>query len=134
MSFDIQFSNFVAYPAGMDYALKNPGGTLGRHLKARAVRVQSAAILQAGMRTGQLRSSIRVDHERATYGQKVTVGAYVPHAYIHHEGTRPHVITRGGGEVMRFTKGSRVIYSREVLHPGTRPNRYLSDNMWLMLT
>lgn len=117
--------------SGYEYVLKRPEGTVGRDLHRRANRVQNAARLQVGVRTGALKMSITTNHIRTARGQAVEVGSSLPYALMHHEGTRPRVIHGRNGGVLRFTSQSRVVYSRTVKHPGTRPNRYLTDNLWL---
>lgn len=124
---------WVPYKPVLDYELKQPQGMVGRHLHARGRAIQTAARAQVGVRTGALKASIAVSQERAIGGQIVKVGSTLPYALMHHEGTRPHVITHNRGGMLRFTRGTRIVYTREVMHPGTRPNRYLSDNLYLAL-
>jgi len=125
---------FVANPVGMDYVLKQEYGMVGKFLKAGARKVVVAAKLQAGVKTGALKASIHFTQERASYGQVVRIGSPLNYAAIHHEGTRPHVITGRNGGMLRFTSRNRVVYTRQVMHPGTRPNKYLSDNLGLVFT
>ena len=75
---------------------------------------------------------VRLVH-RAADVPTVRVGSEDPIAYLHHEGTRPHVIVPRRASVLVFwsNKSGRVIYNRRVLHPGTGPNRYLTDNLHL---
>lgn len=125
---------FVESKSGMDYTLKAGEGITGRYLKKQAMKVRVAAQAQAGMHSGALKMSINVSQERTATGQVVRIGSSLPYALLHHEGTRPHMITGRNGGMLRFTASGRVVYSRAVLHPGTRPNKYLSDNLWLFLT
>lgn len=122
---------FYPYKPVLDVVLKEPQGMVGRYLHARGVAIQTAARAQAGVRTGALKASIGIEHERAIGGQLIRVGSKLPYALLHHEGTRPHRITAQPTGMLRFTRGTRVVYAREVLHPGTRPNKYLSDNLYL---
>jgi hypothetical protein len=63
-------------------------------------------------------------------GAAIKVGSRLSYAYMHHEGTKPHVITPNPpNTVLVFGKGSRVIHTKMVKHPGTKPNRYLSDQL-----
>lgn len=125
---------FVESKTGMDYTLKAAEGVTGRYLKKQAMKVRMAAQAQVGMRSGALKLSINVSQERTTTGQIVRIGSTLPYALAHHEGTKPHMIVGRNGGMLRFTASSRVVYSRAVLHPGTKPNKYLSDNLWLFLT
>lgn len=122
---------FTPYRPAMDYMLNNPAGMVGRHIAKRGRIVMMAAKRQVGVDTGMLRASIHMRHGVDARGQFVKVGSNRDYALMHHEGTRPHVITPNRAKVLRFTAGSRVVYTRKVMHPGTRPNRYLKDNLYL---
>ena len=125
----------------IDKILNSPTGEVGRDLKRRADRIRDAAKLQVGVKTGRLRRSIRVyGHRRSTLGQKIQIGSSVPYALMHHEGTKPHIITPNNHRFLKFkpTGGSRggwnvladgSVLARQVRHPGTKPNRYLSDSV-----
>ena len=125
---------FVPNPPGMDWTLKNPEGTVGRHMKGIGRKISVAAKAQVGVHTGLLKMSINSSQERTSTGQLVKIGSMVPHALVHHEGSRPHMIHGRNGGMLRFTQSGRVVYHRSVMHPGTRPNRYLADNLYLALT
>jgi hypothetical protein len=122
----------VFRPAALDNLLHEPSGTVGRHLAAVGRRIVAAAKQQVGVDTGRLKNSIHMRHVRAGVGQFIEVGSPVKHALVHHEGSRPHLIVPNRAQVLRFTSGSRVIYTHTVRHPGTRPNRYLTDNLYLI--
>lgn len=64
-------------------------------------------------------------------GVKVLVGSEDPIALFHHEGTRPHVIRARRKPMLVFywPKVGRVVAFKQVRHPGTQPNRYLSDSL-----
>jgi hypothetical protein len=115
------------------HELKSPTGTVGRYLHVRGEAIRLAAMMQAGKRDGTLARSIFLQHESTTYGQKMTIGSNVRYAYYHHEGTMPHPIIAKGANVLRFSRGGRIIYSRNVLHPGSRPNKFLADNLPMIL-
>jgi len=92
-----------------------------------------AATMQVGVDSGRLKKSLKMTHERAGTGQFVKVGSKLNYALMHHEGTRPHIITPNRAQILAFNKGSRVIYATQVRHPGTKANRYLKDNLYLAL-
>jgi hypothetical protein len=117
----------------LDVMLNQRAGLVGRHLMRRGTLIQSAARAQVGVKTGALRSSINVVLERTVYGQMMTIGSTLNYALLHHNGSRPHIIKPKNAQMLRFTQRGRVVYSRAVLHPGTRPNRYLADNLYLIL-
>jgi hypothetical protein len=126
---------FKPYKSQMDYLLKQPQGVVGRHLFKKATMIREMARMQVGFKTGALYASISVSgHERTMTGQSIRIGSTLPYAHMHHEGTRPHMIAGQNGGMLRYTRGGRVVYSRAVMHPGTRPNRYLSDNLIYALT
>jgi hypothetical protein len=65
--------------------------------------------------------------------QVIKIGANSPHAMVHHQGTRPHLIRGKDQQMLRFKKGSRIIYTRQVMHPGTKANKYLTDQFKFFL-
>ena len=123
---------FVQNKAGMYYVLKSPVGPVGNHMRGIGRKIQVAAKMQAGYRTGALKLSIGISQNATLTGQEVRVGSSVRHALAHHEGTRPHRITGRNGGMLRFAKQGRIVYARSVMHPGTRPNKYLSDHLWVV--
>lgn len=103
----------------------------------RQVRVGHVAAGQ-GSSGVNLRDTItkRIVRNPTTGGIEIVVGSNHPIALIHHEGTRPHLIrprperlARNPNAMLAFPGGGGVIFAREVHHPGTHPNRYLSDNL-----
>jgi len=87
---------------------------------------------RGGRRGGTLRDSIvtRLVTGGAE-GVMVLVGSEDPIALIHHEGTEPHPIhaRRKPFLVFYWPKTARVMRLRSVNHPGTQPNRYLTDSL-----
>lgn len=111
-------------------------GLVGRDLDRRALRIEQAAKAQVGVQTGNLQRSIKRTWTRSN-GQKlsVSVGSNQRHAALHHEGTRPHVIRARNSSSLRYEADSgEVVFAKSVVHPGTRPNRYLTDNLRLAVT
>lgn len=90
-----------------------------------------AARAQVGKETGALARSIHYNIQRWGGLPELKIGSASPIAYIHHEGTRPHAISARGGQFLRFSSKGRVVYDRTVMHPGTKPNRFLTDNLYL---
>lgn len=78
-----------------------------------------------GVKTGALRKNISGRHLGNSMGQFVTIGADRPYALMHHDGTKPHVITPQNGKLLHFRVGGRHVYTDLVHHPGTKPNPYL---------
>lgn len=79
---------------------------------------------QVGVRTGALRNKIVSYHTGSARGQVYGIKATKKYAYLHHEGTKAHEMTivRAGGR-------SKVLISRTVMHPGTKPNPYLRNQL-----
>jgi hypothetical protein len=118
--------------AELDFLLNSPEGDVGKYLAKKGRLIMAAAKAQVGIRTGALRSSIHMRHLRDSRGQYVKIGSNLDYALLHHQGTKPHVIRPDRAKVLRFVRGSRVIYTTSVMHPGTKANRYLSDNLKLV--
>lgn len=116
----------------LDFYLNDPYGPVGRYMFTRGRAIMAAAKAQVGVNTGRLKNSIHMRQSRAPLGQTMTIGSPLSYALAHHEGTRPHIITPDKAEFLRFTSRSRVVYSRAVRHPGTKPNKFLADNLYLI--
>ena len=112
--------------------LREPHGLVGRHLAKRGAMIVAAAKRQVGVKTGALRASIHMRYVRRGPGQAIQVGSPLKYALAHHEGTRPHLIVPNRARVLRFSAGGRVVYTHAVRHPGTRANKYLTDNLYLI--
>jgi hypothetical protein len=118
----------------MKYMLQGPNGLVDRDMRRRALIVQSAAQARAGVRTGALKKSIHTRRNtRSGGGFQYEVGSEKNYALIHHEGAAPHLIVANRAQSLRFTAGGRVVYTRQVSHPGFRANRYLKDSLRLAL-
>lgn len=130
-------TKFVPRYNGMYYTLKSPAGPVGRHLYKRALIIQAGARAQVGFKTGRLKSSIHIMQKATPTGQEVMIGSPVKeYALIHHNGSKPHVILPrrvGGKLVFMSTSGGRMrlVVTDRVNHPGTKPNPYLTD--WLFV-
>ena len=130
----IGFSNMriVFRRPQLDYYLNNTKGPVGRYMFERGLRIMMAAKGQVGVKTGALKASINMTQYRVPMGQNVKIGSPLSYALLHHEGTKPHIITPDRAEVLRFSSRGRVVYTRIVRHPGTKPNKYLADNLYLI--
>jgi hypothetical protein len=124
-----KITNVILYDAVLAKELRGPSGIVWKYMSRRGKLALEAAKKQVGVRTGALRMSINMKHLANATGQYIWIGSNKSYAYIHHEGSRPHLITPSRASTLRFTSGARIIYSRAVLHPGTRPNRYLSSQL-----
>lgn len=132
-NFSFQTTRLTINKPVLDQFLNSPNGAVGKYLTTRARLIVVAAKRQVGVDTGALRTSIGIlAHGREIRGQTITIGSRNRIAYLHHEGSRAHTIQARDHQLLRFSAGGRVIYSNRVMHPGTRPNRYLSDNLVLV--
>jgi hypothetical protein len=111
------------------YLLKSPSGSVGRWLTRQAVLVTAKAKSQAGVKTGALKASINWSYGINPVGPFVKIGSSVSYAYVHHEGTKAHIITPRTNKSLKFSSKGAIIFTQRVRHPGTRPNRYLTDNL-----
>lgn len=118
--------------------LRSPSEPVGRTLIALATEVQTLAKAQVGYDTRKPAGSEGGAHLRDTIvkrivqegnGIAVYVGSSHPIALMHHEGTRPHEIRPNKAQVLAFEMDGQVIFATVVHHPGTAPNRYLSDSL-----
>lgn len=122
--------NVVLYKPILQFELRHHYGMVGRHLHKIGNRIQQRAKRQVGVKTGALRSSIRMRHVKIRGEAAVKIGAYTNYALLHHRGTRPHVITPNPPrQALVFRSGARIVHAKVVNHPGTRPNRYLTDQL-----
>ncbi len=133
VQFTYRFKGLRLYEPEFTIMINGDDGLVGRYMKRKARAMVFAAKAQAGYKTGALKKSIHFRHTTHAYGHKLWIGSRLSYAYMHHEGTKPHIILPKKAEVLRFTKGTRVIYSRGVRHPGTKPNRYLSNQLAIAL-
>lgn len=118
-------SHFTVSERGLD-ELYSDRGDVGRY----AQRIQRDIVFLAkryvGKRTHRLENSIRGRVLRGTDGAiAIEVTAHDNIALIHHDGTRPHLITARTGRTVRFSDKGKMVYARVVHHPGTRPNPFL---------
>lgn len=131
-NFEFVFQDLDIYRVPLDNMLNNPTGEVGKYLRRRGLAVLAAAQAQVGVDTGELKRSLKMTHLRDSRGQYLWIGSHLGYALAHHNGTKPHVIVPREAPILRFSTGTRIVYTRHVNHPGTRPNRYLSDNMRLV--
>lgn len=137
----------VVDPAKLRELTTGAGGPVYRHLMKRARAVQAEAKTRVGVykpppagprrdrQPGTLRDSIIIRTvEETSGGISVQVGSEDKIALIHHEGTVPHVIRPRPANPWQmlffwWDKVGGVVAARKVNHPGTRPNRFLTDSL-----
>lgn len=104
-------------------------GMVGKHIQRLGDRISLRAKRQVGVQTGRLRASIRSKIMEGRRGPMAIIGSSQRHALLHHEGSRPHQIFPNKRKALRFKQGGRIVYAHHVNHPGTKANKYLSDNL-----
>jgi hypothetical protein len=85
--------------------------------------IASDAQILAPVDTGNLRGSIGTDLDDDGLG--ATVGPTASYGAIVEWGSAPHIIRPKNGGFLRFVIGGRVVFTRQVMHPGTAPQPYL---------
>lgn len=116
------------YKDAVHTVLREPDGLVYPFMDTVAKRIIRKAKVQVGVDTSALKNSIRYTIRGGTpVFVKITAHDYK--AMMHHEGTKPHVIRASKGKTLKIGSGSRVTYIKQVNHPGTKPNRYLTDSM-----
>jgi hypothetical protein len=127
---------FVLDNQALDELLRGPDGPVYESMLRRADNLQRAAEDQIPYGTGDpgpyghLRGSLtkRIYGQEGSSAIEVWVGSEHPRALLHHEGTRPHTIIAHEKQ-LHFEMDGIEVFARRVNHPGTKPNRYLTDNL-----
>lgn len=123
----------------MARVLRSPSGPVARHMIERATIVQAAAKAQAPRRTGCLQDSIVKRIE--AFGDEIAIRIVsdttpcsptrTSYSLFVHEGTAPHDIYPQNASVLAFEIHGQTVFAAHVHHPGTKPNRFLADNLHL---
>jgi len=133
--FTFAVSKVIIYKPQLHRELNTRSGGLWKALDKRGDYAVKMAKAQVGVKSGKLRASIHKRHVGNFTGQYLWIGSKVNYAYAHHEGTKPHIIMpKIPTRLLRFTsKGRLVITPGPVLHPGTKRNPYLSNQLRLFV-
>lgn len=117
------------------------GGSLGagvndilqRRLR-QIIRLAAAdARVNSPVDTGRMAQAIKEDPITSVSPFRVVGGitSHAPYSVFVHEGTRAHVIPRGGGgpgqKILKFKAGGETLFRRTVNHPGARPRPFLTN-------
>lgn len=131
----------ILNPQALNALLRGSSGPVVRHLSKRGEEVKEIAKRKVGVSKpdpirpgkpiGRLRNSIvkritTVNNEPAVL-VGVFAGPATRYAAFHHEGTVPHVIRAVRKPLLVFWAGGGVVRTKRVNHPGTRPNRFLTE-------
>lgn len=102
--------------------LRARGSIAHRRLSTRTERVANIAQQEAPGRMGDYISWKVTDGPRGLQGVIVCDHPAVKYVL---DGTRPHLIRPRRAKALRFEVSGRVVYTKLVRHPGTRPNNFL---------
>lgn len=96
----------------------------------RDIREHAAANHRFTSRTGSLERSI----SSTTYDDPITGVVFLdsgiaPYGFYVHQGTGPHAIVPKRKKVLRWALGGDFVFAKAVLHPGTKPDRFL-EGAW----
>lgn len=135
------FGDIVVWDAAkLAEVLRSENGPVLRHVLELAERVKTRAKEKVGVHKpdpwgrpldrapGTLMDSIvkRVV-VRGSGDPVVEVGSDDRIALWHHEGTQPHMIAARNAPKLIFWSGGSVVFAKVVSHPGTEPNRFLTE-------
>lgn len=116
----------VLYKDRIHFLLREPGGLVYPYIEKKAKQVVRLAKAQVGVDTGDLKRSIGYTiRGGAPVYAKIT--ASDKKAMMHHEGTKPHIIRPKKAQALRFSSHGKIVVTKLVHHPGTKPNHFLTD-------
>lgn len=119
-------ARFVYSKSGENEILRAKNGMTDRHMRSLASKIELLAKNQVGVDTGKLRGSIHtINIHSGMPGYRI--GSSNKIARLHHNGSRPHMIYAAKGKKLKISRYGTIIYREKVFHPGTKPNRYLTD-------
>lgn len=136
----------VMDPVAVALLTRSPAGPVVKMLVVRGERVQMAA--RAQVRMGHVGGGVQGTGGRGNLRDSIVkrlvldepgfvtmrVGSDDPIALLHHEGTKPHVILPVNKQSLAFMMPQGgMVFAKRVNHPGTKPNHYLTDNLYLAL-
>jgi len=120
-------ASFEKFDAEWNHLLRGKGGMVFNHIDTLGQRVRRLARRQVGKKTMALYNSIKCNTVSNGRGGPVsTITADNKIAMIHHNGSRPHIITPRRQTTLRFPVRGKMVYTKLVHHPGTKPNRFLT--------
>lgn len=124
MSFTIKFTETDLHLFTGPF-LRDPEGPVARDMKSRGRKLVALAKIECPKKTGHLAESIGMTFVPGL-NPTVIVRANTRYAEWVHEGTNPHLITPNNHRYLRFVHRGRVVYARQVHHPGATANRFLT--------
>ncbi len=120
---------WVKHQANWAYNFNSVEGMVGDHISGLGVTLVRRARVQAGKSSFALVRSMHSDLGVRGGEVEAQVGSPLSYALMHHEGTNAHWIAARHSKALRFQQRGIVRYASRVWHPGTAPNKYLTDNL-----
>lgn len=117
----------IVNPAAVAGLLRGAGGPTDVFSRTKAVEMAAIARRIVGVKSGATKRSIRVTR---SVSPAWNVKARSRAALVHHEGSRPHLMSNGpysfvpGQGKHGYFSGKKIVVPT-VNHPGTAPNPYL---------
>lgn len=117
--------------------VNDPNGPIRHELRRRAQNVQRYQIRRAPRRTGRLVSTSRKRETQLSPlrpAVEVIIGRDGLTDYLGYilYGTHAHIIRaipNRPNAHLRFIAGGRVVFAKQVMHPGTRANNFVRDSL-----
>jgi HK97 gp10 family phage protein len=128
----VNYADITALAADLTRAADNVEEATQELLEHAGTQIHATAVSQAPVKTGRLRSAIRMWSQplRVTIGpdvNQVSYGAFQEYG----TGTRGefggamYVIRPKTAKALRFRIGDKVVYAKSVRHPGVSPHPYM---------
>lgn len=120
-------TSFDLHRTTIERMLRLPGGLVYRNMERRVRRVEAEARRRAPGSMGDGRN-ITVQIRRGPGGDfQGVINSRHPASLYVLGGTRPHVIRPIRARALKFTVGGQTVHAKIVMHPGTKPNRFLQE-------
>lgn len=120
-------TSFDLHRTTIERMLRLPGGIVYRNMERRVRRVEAEARRRAPGSMGDGRN-ITVQIRRGPGGDfQGVINSRHPASLYVLGGTRPHVIRPVRARALKFTVGGQTVHAKIVMHPGTKPNRFLQE-------
>jgi hypothetical protein len=120
-------TSFDLHRTAIQRMLRLPGGIVYRDMERRVRRVESEVRRRAPGSMGDGRNiTVQIRPGPGGDFQGVINSRHPATLYVI-GGTRPHVIRPVRARALKFTVGTRTVYAKVVMHPGTKPNNFLRE-------
>lgn len=117
------------YPGEPKLFVNDADGPVLRDLLRRMTRVKFESRKLVRVRTGRLFSTIdtRVGGNKGgIFVDVVAGGKGIKYTGYEHDGTRPHIIRARRKKALRFMLDGKVVFRKQVRHPGTTGTLFLT--------